>query len=295
MSARRAFTLIELLVVIGIIGILLSLLLAAVQRVREAALRQSCANNLRQIGLAAHDYHDARGSLPAGFRYADGKDPYLLSSWLTHLLPHLEQQALWNNTEAAYRVTTWPFQVPPHSGLATVMPIFACPVDPRTKQAHVGKISGRTAALTSYLGVEGLNLDTNDGVLFRDSHIRLGEITDGTSQTLLAGERPASADFEFGWWYAGAGQRFTGSLDSVLGVQEQNALPVVAGSCGPGTYHFAAGRFDQPCDMFHFWSPHANGAYFVFADGSTRFLNYDADALLPKLASRAGGETIPGG
>ena len=107
-------------------------------------------------------------------------------------------------------------------------------------------------------------------------------------------ERPPSADFQFGWWYAGTGQRFTGSADVVLGVREPNLQPVTVGSpCGPGSYPFAPARgFDDPCGMFHFWSPHPGGANFLFADGSVRFLKYSADPILPALATRAGNEAV---
>ena len=145
-------------------------------------------------------------------------------------------------------------------------------------------------AFTSYLAVEGKDLTTLDGVLFRDSSISIKQITDGTSQTLFAGERPPSADFQFGWWYAGAGQKFTGSADMILGVEEQNILLVTAGSCAPGSYKFAPGSFRNQCDMFHFWSPHSGGGQILFADGAVHFLSYAAAPILPALASRAGND-----
>jgi prepilin-type processing-associated H-X9-DG protein len=125
----------------------------------------------------------------------------------------------------------------------------------------------------------------------------MADISDGTSQTLFAGERPPSADFQFGWWYAGAGQLFTGSADMVLGVHERNVLPLSIGyayGCPPGPYSFGPGRMSNQCDMFHFWSPHnGGGANFLFADGSVHFLSYSAAPILPALATRSGGEVIP--
>ncbi|MBI2807081.1 MAG: DUF1559 domain-containing protein [Planctomycetes bacterium] len=286
---RKALTIIELLVVIGILAILVALLVPAVQHVRAAALRAQCGNNLRQIGLAVHQYHDHKRWLPSGM-YRQGVNPW--SSWLVQLLPFVEQQPLWNTAQHAYRQSAWPFDNPPHVGLATVVPLFICPADGRAGDARISQRTGHLVAFTCYLGVIGKDLTTRDGVLFRDSQVRLADIADGLSNTLLAGERPPSPDFQFGWWYAGAGQNFTGSGDMVLGVYEQNVLPVTAGSCAPGSYPFGPGSLNNQCDMFHFWSLHSGGAHFLFADGSVHFLTYAAAPILPALASRAGGESV---
>jgi prepilin-type N-terminal cleavage/methylation domain-containing protein/prepilin-type processing-associated H-X9-DG protein len=288
-----AFTLIELLVVIAIIGVLIGLLLPAGQRVRDAAGRIKCANNLRQIGLASHMHHDSMQAFPVGMRFQNGRDPCPMMSWLTQLLPYIEQQNLWAVTQAAYRQSSSPLQNPPHIGLATVIPTFICPSDSRVAGVQIARRENIPAALTSYLGVEGKDVFKLDGVLFRDSHVRIADITDGTSHTLFAGERPPSTDFQFGWWYAGAGQLFTGSADMVLGVQEPNLLPVTVGSCAPGVYSFGPGNVNNQCDMFHFWSPHVGGgANFLFADGSIHFLTYSAAAIMPALASRSGEEIV---
>ncbi len=294
MQRRAAFTITELLVVIGIIGVLIALTLPAVQRVRESAARTRCANNLRQIALATHEFHDSTLSFPAGMRYQNGTDPYLFMSWLTQLLPYVEQDDLWKATQAAYAQAPSPFPAnnPPHVGLDTVMRIYVCPEDPRGTDAQITQRTHLSVALTSYLGVEGKDLFSEDGILFRDSAVRLADITDGTSRTLLCGERPASADLQYGWWYAGAGQGFTGSADTVLGVEEQNVLPYSLAPCFSGVYKFAPGDITNQCDMFHFWSLHNGGANFAFADGSVRFLSYSAAPLMPALASRAGGEAV---
>mgnify|MGYP001573091478 CR=1 FL=1 len=137
-----------------------------------------------------------------------------MSTWLTQILPFVEQQQLWNNAVAAYKITTDLLKNPPHTPMATLMPIYNCPGDPRVRQIQFAPRDKIEVALTSYLGVSGKDYATLDGVLFRDSRIRFADITDGASNTLLAGERPPSADFQFGWWYAGAGQKFTGSADT---------------------------------------------------------------------------------
>jgi len=290
-SNHRAFTLVEILVVIGIIGIMIALLLPAVQKVRDAAARAGCANNLRQIGLAAHLYHDAKRAFPAGFRWQGGRDPYAYMTWLAQLLPYLEQDNLWAITLTAYKEVRPPFFDPPHVGIDTVIPIFACPSDGRVWEPQIPLLNQEPVALTSYLGVSGKDLTTKDGVLYRDSRVRVADITDGTSNTLFAGERPPSPTFQSGWWYAGSGQDFTGSVAMVLGVQEQN-VSLAWAPCPPGSYAFAPGSFQNKCDVFHFWGPHSGGAQFLFADGSVHFLTYSIAPLMPALASRAGGEVV---
>jgi prepilin-type N-terminal cleavage/methylation domain-containing protein/prepilin-type processing-associated H-X9-DG protein len=292
MSKRRGFTLVELLAVLAIIGILVALLLPAVQKTRAAAARLQCANNLKQLGLSSHHYHDNLRALPAGMRWQNGTDSMRLSSWLTQVLPFVEQQQLWDTAVGAFKLTPNPFANPPHTPFSTPVAIYGCPSDPYVAQRQFAQRSMIYVALTSYLGVSGKNWSTQDGTLFRDSAIRFADITDGNSNTLLAGERPPSPDFQFGWWYAGVGQRLTGSADMILGVEEENILSPSVAFCSSGTYKFGPGSFNNQCDMFHFWSPHSGGANFLFADGSVRFLSYGAAPIMPALASRAGGEVV---
>lgn len=291
----NAFTLIELLVVIAIFAVLMGLLLSAVQRAREAAARIKCQNNLKQIGLAFHMYHDTQGSLPPGHRSLTATQPMPWSGWPLSLLPNLEQSALFANAQAAYRLTRNPFLNPPHTGLAMVVQTYVCPSDGNSAFPRPGERTGVVAAYTDYLSVSGRNYATHDGVLFPDSHIRFAEITDGTSNTLLAGERPPSSDFQFGWWYAGIGQKFSGSGDMILGVQEVNLLPVTSASCGPGASRYSPGRVGSPCNLFHFWSYHPGGANFLFADGAVHFLPYSTSPIMVPLATRSGGEDIGNG
>src|SRR5262245_25414650 len=218
---RWAFTLIELLVVIAIIAVLIGLLLPAVQKVRAAAARIQCANNLHQIALALHNYHDAHSTLPPGVTSQRPGEPFPRMSWLARLLPYLEQDALWRGTVAAYDYLPVPYTDPPHLGFGTPIRMFSCPADGRTLDVQPTH-RDRRPALTSYVGVLGTAYDHTDGVLYRDSRTRLTDITDGTSNTLTAGERPPSADLWYGWWYAGFGQAGSGSADMLLGARERN-------------------------------------------------------------------------
>jgi prepilin-type processing-associated H-X9-DG protein len=294
-SRRPANTLLELLVVIAILGVLVAILLPAIFKARAAADRLSCQNNLKQVGLALHAYHDSCGSFPPGF----AADSYRYLTWMGRLLPFTEQSGLWQQTQFAYRSTPMPWQAPPHVGDRTLR-IYACPSDPRMSQPAANvevywqpgsgslQLVKVRVGLTSYLGVSGTDLNTRDGVFYANSHTNLDSITDGTSQTLMVGERPPSPDSDYGWWYAGQGQKLTGSADMVLGAREKNV--VLPGMCPPGPYDFGPGRMDDPCAMFHFWSMHGGGANFVMADGSVHFLAYTRSAVLPALATRGGGE-----
>jgi prepilin-type N-terminal cleavage/methylation domain-containing protein/prepilin-type processing-associated H-X9-DG protein len=289
-TTRPGFSLVELLVVIAIVALILGLTLAAIQRVRSSASSTTCMNNLRQISLALHNYHDSQGAFPPGVSYEDGKSPQPFMAWSARILPYLEQNALWESTLHAYSQEPF-FEVdPPHIGFSTVLSVYSCPADSRTSQPMA--VGGLQVALTSYLGVEGTNQYRSDGTLFLDSRIRVSDITDGTSNTLLVGERPASANGHLGWWYAGWGLEKDGAADSLLGARELNREGEYVSICPPGPYHFVSGQFIQQCDAFHFWSPHIGGANFLFADGSVHFLRYEVDSILPDLATRAGGESV---
>ncbi len=280
----------ELLVVIAILGVLIGLLAPAVQRARDAANRVACLNNLKQIGLALHGHHDAYQTFPAGCSYRGGKDPYPYVSWGARVLPWLEQGDLWGQIGRAYAADR-EFRSPAHAGYrATVVRMFSCPSDSRTSSPST-TLDPFKVALSSYLGISGLDYLSPDGCLYLDSRTRLADVRDGASNTLLVGERPPSADQQFGWLYAGLGQAESGSGDMTLGVRERNATALAA-RCWRGPYEFGPGSFSNLCDLFHYWSPHLGGSHFLFVDGSVQFLRYSAAPLLPALASRAGGEPI---
>jgi type II secretory pathway pseudopilin PulG len=282
---RLGYSLLELLVVGAILGILLGLILPAVFQVRAAVLRHQCASNLRQLGLALHHYHDSHKAFPPGVRIRVAREPFPFMGWQARLLPYLEQQALWQQVQRDYRTNRFPFRPPLHQANQLTIELFGCPADPRV--SAVQTFNERPVSLTSYLGVEGNDFRKKDGLLFHNSRIRLTDVRDGLGNTLLAGERPPSFNFRYGWWYAGNGQNATGSADMVLGVRE---LAAKGTGCPRGPHRFGPAQLDEPCRFLHFWSLHRGGAHFLVADGAVRFLTYDADPLLPALATRAGRE-----
>jgi len=286
---RGGIGLVETLVVIGILGLLIGLLLPAVQKVREAAARTSCINNLHQLGLACQLYHDTQSVLPPVYLDMNpGHGPIL--QWTVLLLPYIDQGPLWNQTLDAYRVELDGSVNPPHIGLATVQRTYVCASDPRLL-TPIADDEGYTAAYSSYLGVAGGT--RADGAMRAQFGVRIAEITDGTSNTLVIGERPAPGLHLAGCWYTQHGP-FSWSYDA-YSLGRPGYLPTYwAGDVGPcqGPFQFGPGRLDNPCDSDHFWSMHPGGANFLFADGGVRFLPYSAASVLIPLATRAGGEVV---
>ena len=289
-NRRLGFTLVEVLVVIAITSLLLGLTLAAVQRVRATAHRAQCGNNLRQLSIAVHQFHQSHGRLPPGTLLPGKSTDFGHLAWSARVLPYLEQSALWTEIVWAYQQDPTR-RIPPHYARLRGLAVYSCPAD--------GRIATKPEdcpGLTSYLGVSGTRSDRTEGLLYLGSSIRIADITDGLSNTLMIGERPPSADLRFGWWHSGIGQPGNGSGgDAFLGVADRN-IPRIAGApewdCPEGPYRFTPGVIKNQCDSFHFWSPHPGGANFAFADGSVRFLRYSADTILPAMATRAGGEVV---
>jgi prepilin-type N-terminal cleavage/methylation domain-containing protein len=184
------FTLIELIVVLAIISVIMGLILASLQRSRLAAARSSCQNNLRQLGLASQNYINQYDHLPPGNSGNPSPTPYL--GWLPHLLPYIDQADIYKQSQSAFLVDK-DFRDPPHPS-NIVLSLFYCSLDSRCANAVNFGTNMQHIALTSYLGNQGLDYHRLGGVLFIDSHVAPSEITDGLSNTLLAGERPPSSD-----------------------------------------------------------------------------------------------------
>jgi prepilin-type N-terminal cleavage/methylation domain-containing protein/prepilin-type processing-associated H-X9-DG protein len=292
---RRAFTLIELLVVIAILGVLAALVLPAVQKVRDAANRLSCANNLKQLALAAHHYHDARQSFPPGFYRGPGpmREATVFTLFVC-LLPYVEQDNLERRWDyQRYGNNRGPY---PTALAAQVIAIAVCPADdlPRPP-VDINDTSDPPAhwGLVSYggnAGVRSTGDETRDGIFYDSSAVRLADVTDGTSTTLLFGERnhwdpdydrlcPSDPIGTNGWW----GYPWTADLLLSAAVPINYRVPPSATDCS----EVKADRLSA------FGSRHPGGANFALADGSVRFLP-DATPLatLQALSTRAAGDVV---
>jgi prepilin-type N-terminal cleavage/methylation domain-containing protein/prepilin-type processing-associated H-X9-DG protein len=301
---RRGFTLVELLVVIAVIGVLVALLLPAVQMAREAARRTQCVNNLKQVALAAHNYHDLLGTFPSGLCVwptpaGQQKPPNNRSASLFSLmLAQFEQNALaqqWDFLDPRNNVTS--------GRTAVVLSTLVCPSDVIAenpfRQTPKFNPSGELYGVTSYGGVGGIATfpaaeeATNDGVFFKNSSISIAHIVDGTSNTLFFAERfhvdhsyDANAGSfaklnSWGMWAPTTGDGGLG--DVVLGAMKGINYKHPGGAVN-ATY--------QSMRVMAIGSGHPGGANLTLADGSTRFFSQTTPLpLFQHLSTRAGGET----
>jgi prepilin-type processing-associated H-X9-DG protein len=300
-ASRAGVTLVETVLAVSIIGLLTSLTIPAVQQLRERAARAACQNSLRQIAIAAHSHATNHGPAPVVREsWPGGHWPIDQSmTWFTRILPELGYEAVWHSAASAYATTNRLEVDPPHSAQRAVIQPFRCGADDRLSSPMTDS-TGVTASFTSFVGVAG-NLPfrtgriTPNGVMAPNGlAVDLVNIPDGTSQTLLVGERPPDDGLLSGWWYRY--HAFPGGPDVAMFTQSWGFLVdrcrQTGGSDGILAYHFGPGLTSNPCDRHHFWSLHPGGANFAFADGSVRFLPYSAVHILPALGSRDGGEVV---
>jgi prepilin-type N-terminal cleavage/methylation domain-containing protein/prepilin-type processing-associated H-X9-DG protein len=312
-NRRDGMTLIELLVVIAIIAVLIGLLLPAVQMVRQAAARIQCANNLKQLALAAHLYHDTACRFPPGVIPTDTSNGGFSGGtnlWV-EILPYVEQANLWrkwdygdmrNNLAGGSQAPT-----------AQILKVMLCPSDPLPSpviQFQYGLWFDGFYASSSYGGNGGtLSFDgvlddppaSCDGIFFKYSRTRMADVTDGTSTTFLFGER-YHRDPEFDrltlaldpGFYPLAGWGFWASAAAQKGSQGD----VLLGTPVPINYQVPPGSGDadwswEEYRLCAYGSGHPRGANFAFADGSVRFVS-DSIALgtLQALSTRARGEVV---
>jgi prepilin-type processing-associated H-X9-DG protein/prepilin-type N-terminal cleavage/methylation domain-containing protein len=303
-GAARAFTLMELLVVLALTAVLLGLLVPAVQKVRATASRAACTNNLKQHGLALLQFESDRGRLPPGAVYGPlaeaGVATDALHGCWPFLLPYLEQPALFS----LYHWDVDFFDPANQAAVAVQLKVLQCPsaranrvVSTHPDGAFVG---GGAGACTDYSPVAGVDpalaslglidpVGNYQGALPVNTLVRLAEITDGTSHTLLVAEDAGRPQL----WQAG---RYVPGPFSYGGPWASSANPVViAGASGdgatvPGSCAINCTNDRQP------YSFHPGGANFLFADGSGHFLSAGTDIrVLARLATRAGGEVVNGG
>jgi prepilin-type N-terminal cleavage/methylation domain-containing protein len=304
-SKKRGFTLIELLVVIAIIAILIALLLPAVQQAREAARRSTCKNNLKQIGLALHNYHETHSMFPNDVWTNDpgGSSPGARNySWITLILPFLEQAPLYNQINFSAPIlgqtgTAGPIQ-------ATKLPVLHCPSD----QDH--DPSARDGfATTNYAGSQGFDWwqrpnQVHTGVFTLKSKVRIRDITDGTSNTILVSERTTKSEGSGTTGCGGSACNWSGGL--WVGPRYTSSMS----TWHPGMYHFDVSNFGGANATYLInssaatwgddWtssSAHVGGVHMLLCDGQVRFISENissgsSTSTYYQLVTRSGGEVV---
>ncbi len=334
---RRGFTLIELLVVIAIIGVLIGLLIPAVQKVRDAAARMSCTNNLKQIGLALHGYHDANNYFPPGYIDGNPAGPNTPDmdvgpgwGWAALILPYLEQNNVYNQINFNQGVGVG-------SNIAISqqsLPIFQCPSDPFQQAFPVYDSSFTnpiaTVAHGNYVGCNGWEEcynnagggaqgqgsdglsgglgQTGNGLFYRNSHNNMLNITDGTSNTIIVGER--SSNHSPSTW---TGAVTGGRCPAWMATQPFTTpyTPPASAPTGANGSAYDNADYDEALVLAHgnathipnadfpvwdpdvFYSMHSGGANFLFGDGSVHFLSSNINPLTYQwLCTIDGGEVL---
>lgn len=307
------FTLIELLVVIAIIAILIALLLPAVQQAREAARRSTCKNNLKQMGVALHNYHETHRTFPPG--YIDNELDFTGSKtgglgannsgigWGTMILPFMDQAPLYNQISSTSNGFGEHWSVSASDLAKTILPAYICPSDPmggiNTDKSSFGK--------SNYVASHGTSAASNSsGLFFGNSSVKIRDITDGTSNTIMVAERTTKND-------GGGTNNCGGTSDcdwkGALWIGPRHATST-SDTWHPGLYHFDVTTFGGGNDIYlinsssRTWgddwsssSAHVGGAHFLLADGSVRFISENissggSSTTYHQLVTKDGGEVV---
>ena len=299
-SRRKGFTLIELLVVIAIIAILIALLLPAVQQAREAARRSQCKNNLKQLGLALHNYHDTftvfpPGSIGYSFTKAAGDNSNQTFSPLVMILPYIDQAPLYNKFD--FNVG---YNDAPNDALAGPIPAFLCPsyAGPTSGSEHGYRPSSNSSvkAVTCYLGVGGYNATGNQsfttdrgGMFFVNSSIGMRDITDGTSNTFMYGEFRPTIMADVGWPW-NQDQRWS---PWVRGISLEGSGAAKGTRYNPNQVFAKTTAYTNDMTNLPFSSQHVGGVHMLNADGSVVFVSENVDSgNWRSRSTRAGGEVV---